>query len=140
MATKFKGYLLKFGNTIFPNEYLAIDKCTSTPNTRVEIEAYRDDYTQNLTRVTAPGKKTKEEYYTKDDLTLEDKITIQNIMKSGLIDELQRKYHVTFWNDETNSYQEADIYIPDITYTRKQIDEKNNTIIYESIKIATVEY
>jgi len=61
-------------------------------------------------------------------------------MKAGLIDELQRKYHVTFWNDETNSYQETDIYIPDITYTRKQVDRKNNTIIYASIKIATVEY
>lgn len=44
MATNFKGYLLKFGNIVFPNEYLAMDKCTSTPNTRVEIEAYRDDY------------------------------------------------------------------------------------------------
>lgn len=140
MATNFKGYLLKFGNTIFPNEYLAIDKCKSIPDTRAEIEAYRDDYTQNLTRVTAPGKKTKEEYYTKEDLTLEEKIVIQNIMKAGLIDELQRKYHVSFWNDETNSYQETDIYIPDITYTRKQIDRKNNTIIYASIKIATVEY
>jgi len=140
MATNFKGYLLKFGNTIFPNEYLAIDKCKSIPDTRAEIEAYRDDYTQNLTRVTAPGKKTKEEYYTKEDLTLEEKIVIQNIMKAGLIDELQRKYHVTFWNDETNSYQETDIYIPDITYTRKQVDRKNNTIIYASIKIATVEY
>lgn len=38
MATNFKGYLLKFGNTIFPNEYLAIDKCKSIPNTRAEIE------------------------------------------------------------------------------------------------------
>jgi len=49
MATNFKGYLLKFGNTIFPNEYLAIDKCKSIPDTRAEIEAYRDDYTQKLT-------------------------------------------------------------------------------------------
>lgn len=140
MVTNFKGYLLKFGNTVFPNKYLAIEKCTSTPNTRVELEAYRDDYTQNLTRITAEGKKTKEEFYTIEDLTLEQKIEIQAIMADGLVNELQRKYRVTYWNDEENVYKTTDIYIPDITYTRKRIDEKKNTIIYASIKLATIEY
>lgn len=73
-----------------------------------------------------------------EDITLEEKIEIQTIMKAGLIDELQRKYQVTFWNDEINEYQETVIYIPDITYTRKRIE--NDTIIYASIKLATVEY
>lgn len=140
MATNFKGYLLKFGNTVLPNKYLAIEKCTSTPNARVELEAYRDDYTQNLTRITAEGKKTKEEFYTIEDLTLEQKIEIQAIMADGLVNELQRKYRVTYWNDEENVYKTTDIYIPDITYTRKRIDEKKNTIIYASIKLATIEY
>lgn len=138
--TNFEGYLLKFGDRVFPNKYLAIDKCKSTPNTRVEIESYRDDYTQELTRITAQGKKTKEEYYTIDDLTLEQKIEIQEIMKAGLIDELQRKYQVTYWNEEINDYETTQIYIPDTEYTRKRIDIKNNTIIYEGIRIATVEY
>ena len=139
MATNFKGWLLKFGDKVFPNKYLDMD-ATSTPNSRTELEAYRDDYTQNLVRVTAPGVKTKEEYNTIDGLTLEQKIEIQDIMKAGLIDELQRKYEVTYWNDETNDYETTQIYIPDITYTRKKIDEKNNTIIYGPFRIATIEY
>ena len=36
----FKGWLIKFGNTVLPNKYL--EKYKSTPNQRLELDASRD--------------------------------------------------------------------------------------------------
>ena len=101
MATNFQGYLLKFGDTILPNKFLKADSYSATPNQRTELEAYRDDYTQDLYRVTSEGLKTKIEANVPP-MWLEKKIEFQNYIANGLVDSLQRKYEVTYWNDETN--------------------------------------
>ena len=62
---------------------------------------------------------------------------IQDIMKSGLINEVERKYRVTYWNDETNTYTTGEFYVPDIEFKRKRIE--NGTIYYGPIRIALVE-
>ena len=41
-GSSFDGWLLKFGNKVVPNKYLAYDDYTATPNQRTEVEAYRD--------------------------------------------------------------------------------------------------
>lgn len=139
MAHSFEGWLLKFGSQEFPVKYLAVDDCDSTPDQRTEIDSYRD--ADNLLhRETSPNHKTKLEYNTIDDLTLEDKIIIQEIMKSGLLDAVQRKYQVTYWNDESNEYETGEFYVPDITFRQKRVDRVKKTIIYGSIRIALIEY
>ena len=71
-------------------------------------------------------------------LTFEDKIEIQNYIKNGLEDELQRKYKVTYWNDETNTYETGYFYIPDTQFSIYTI--KNNSILYNSFKLTLIEY
>ena len=51
----FKGWLIKFGNTVLPNKYL--EKYKSTPNQRLELDASRDA-TALLHRQTSPNYKT----------------------------------------------------------------------------------
>lgn len=135
----FDGYLLKFGDTILPNKYLYYDSYSATPNQRTEIEAYRDDYTQELFRATSDGVKSKIEATIKP-MWLEDKMEFMNILKEGLVDKLQRKYEVTYWNDEDTSYAMGYFYIPDTTFSIHRIDEKNNTILYNSFKLTLIEY
>lgn len=135
--SNFQGYLLKFGDSIFPHEYLDMDACTSTPNQRTEADAWTDA-NNLLHRETYSKYRTKEEYHTMDDLSLEEKMEIQDIMKSGLINEVERKYRVTYWNDETNTYTTGEFYVPDIEFKRKRIED--GTIYYGPIRIALVEY
>ena len=137
MSTNFKGYLLKFGDTVLPNRFLKFDSYTCTPNQRTELEAYRDDYTKELYRITSEGVKTKIEANVPT-LYLEDKIEFQNYIKNGLEDELQRKYKVTYWNDESNTYETGYFYIPDTQFSIYTI--KNNSILYNSFKLTLIEY
>lgn len=135
--SNFQGYLLKFGSEVFPNKYLDFDNQASTPNQRAEAEAYVDANNE-LHRITLPKYRTKIEYNTIDDLSLSDKIAIQNVLSQGLIDSVQRKYLVTYWNDETNSYETSNFYIPDTTFQIKKITSDN--IIYRSFKLTLIEY
>lgn len=137
MATNFQGYLLKFGDTILPNRFLKFDSYTVTPNQRTELEAYRDDYTQELFRVTSEGVKTKIEANTPP-MYLEKKLEFQEYLANGLEDELQRKYKVTYWNDETNEYKTGYFYIPDTAYSIYAI--WRNSIFYNSFKLTLIEY
>ncbi|MBQ1659043.1 MAG: hypothetical protein II059_04285 [Clostridia bacterium] len=135
--SNFQGYLLKFGSEVFPNKYLDFDNQASTPNQRAEAEAYVDANNE-LHRITLPKYRTKIEYNTIDNLSLADKIAIQNVLSKGLIDSVQRKYLVTYWNDETNSYETSNFYIPDTTFQIKKITSDN--IIYRSFKLTLIEY
>ena len=135
--SNFQGYLLKFGSEVFPNKYLDFDNQASTPNQRAEAEAYVDANNE-LHRITLPKYRTKIEYNTIDDLSLADKIAIQDVMFKGLVDAVQRKYLVTYWNDETNSYETSNFYIPDTTFQIKKITADN--IIYRSFKLTLIEY
>lgn len=133
--SNFRGYLLKFGDVIFPHQYLA-QKPTLTPNQRTEAEAYRDA-DNNLHRVTISNFKTKLEFSTIP-VNLDEKIEIQNCMREGLIDNVQRKYRVTYWNDEENNYQTGLFYIPDVQFSPISITA--DTIKYDGISFSLIEY
>lgn len=138
----FQGYLIKAGNgnAIFPHKYISLETYKSTPNQREEIEAYRDDYTRDLTRITADGMKSTIEFSTLDGLTLEEKIEIQTFFKSAMIDKKERKVILTYWNDEENTYKTAYFYLPDMQYTVQEIDEEKNTMTYKTLSYKLVEY
>lgn len=135
----FEGYLLKFGNVVLPNKYLYYDSYSATPNQRTEIEAYRDDYTQELFRTTSEGVKTKIEATIKP-MWLEDKMEYMDIIKNGLVDKLQRKYEVTYWNDEDASYSTGHFYIPDTQFSIHRIDTEKNSMLYNAFKLTLIEY
>lgn len=137
--SNFQGYLLKFGSVELPNKYLKYDSYSATPNQRTEIDAYRDDYTQELYRITSEGVKTKIEAETVP-MYLEDKIEFMDVLQSGLDNRLQRKYNVTYWNDEDNSYKTGYFYIPDTQFSIHRVDVKKNSILYNSFKLTLIEY
>lgn len=83
--------------------------------------------------------KTKQVFYFRR-LTDTQLLALKNVMKNSLVDEKQRKYQITIWNDETMAYKTGKFYIPDITYTRSMIDEKTNTLYYGEFEMSIIEY
>ena len=125
--------LIKFGDTWLPNEYLLADGYESTPNQRTELDAFRDANVL-LHRVTSSNYKALQSHrqillhritssnhktnlsFTLCPLTLTDKQYVQSIINGGMENSTERKVLVTYWNDETNSYETGHFYIHDVTY------------------------
>lgn len=133
----FEGWLLKFGAQEFPHELINYGSWKSTPNQRQELEAWTDNNGE-LHRETVSHYRTKIEFETVDDLSLEEKMRIQSVMKSSIINERERKCEITYWNDETNAYVKAQVYVPDTQFTIAEINETD--IRYNKIRIALIEY
>lgn len=137
-ATEWQGFLLKFGDVEVPLSYIKMDEGNEqTPNQREEIKAERDDHTRKLIRVTADGMITKQSFVFRS-MNIKERRALKNVMKAGSVNEKQRKYHVTYWNDENLQYEEGDVYIPDITFRRKEANDA--TLIYHEFTMTLVGY
>lgn len=137
-ATDWQGFLLKFGDVEVPLSYIKMDDGNEQiPNQREEIKAERDDYTRELTRVTADGMITRQSFVFRP-MNIKQLRALKNVMKSGLVNAKQRRYNVTYWNDENLRYEKGDFYIPDITYSRRTADE--NDLIYNEFTMTLIGY
>lgn len=134
MANNYKGYLIKFGNTIMPNGYFS--EYSSTPNQRMESDAQRDQL-GDLHRTTLPHSKTSISFSTHV-LSLDEKIKFQNIINNSMTNSSQRKVKVEYWNDERNSYNSGSFYVPDIEF--QVMDANQATIMYNPITVELIEY
>lgn len=134
MANNYKGYLLKFGSQIVPNNYFC--EYSSTPDQRLDSDAERDN-TGYLQRSTLPSGKTSIKFSTHI-LHLDEKIALQNIINNSIINTVQRKCMVEFWDDETNTYKTSYFYIPDIEYVIMDADDTD--ITYQPISFELIEY
>ncbi|MFQ9516716.1 MAG: DUF6711 family protein [Eubacterium sp.] len=134
---KFKGYLIKLGDTVFPNEYIAFDSYKSTDNQRTELKAYRNS-SNNLIRQTSPNFKTKVEFNTISGLKLADMEKIKSIVDKATINNTERKVKVTYWNNEDLMYEQMRAYMPDIEHQIKKITKDD--VIYNSKRLAFIQY
>lgn len=134
MSNNYNGYLLKFGSNIMPNNYFI--EFSSTPDQRLESNAERDN-TGELQRATLPNGKTSIKLSTHI-MSLEEKINFQNIINLSIVNEIQRKCRVTFWDDEINNYKTSFFYIPDIEY--QIMDADGSGITYNPISVELIEY
>lgn len=135
----FEGWLLKFGSQEFPMGLINHESWKSTPNQRQEIKAWQDN-TGRLHRDTVSHTRTKIEFETVEDMTLNEKMRIQSVINSSMTDTRQRKADITYWNDETNAYTTATVYVPDIMFQISEVDRQRKQIYYKKIRIALIEY
>lgn len=141
MAGNFQGWLIKFGNVILPNSFLLADGWETTPNQRLELDAYRDAFAY-LHRETADNSKTKMTLNIRE-MTLKERIAFDNVIGLAALsplDKKQRKVYVTYWNDETLEYSGGEFYISDTTYSIHHVDEEHNDIEYNSFTLVLTEY
>lgn len=141
MSANFQGWLIKFGNVRLPNSFLVADGWESTPNQRMEIDAYRDANVL-LHRETAANYKTKIKLNIRE-LTLAERVALDNVIGLATLpatDARQRRVSVTYWNDESLSYVSGIFYIPDLTYVIHRVDEETNDIEYQPFSLTLIEY
>ena len=122
---------------VFNNEWLEWGSYSTKPNQREEIKAVRDDYTRDLTRITAPGTKTRIDFRVLS-CSLETKMEIQSFFTADEVNELQRKIQLEYWNDEENVYKTGYFYRDNPEYTIRKATSDN--IEYEGFEITLVEY
>lgn len=141
MAGNFQGWLIKFGEVQLPNSFLLADGWESTPNQRLEIDAYRDA-NAFLHRETSANFKTKMKLNIRD-MTLEERIAFDNVINLASLpaeDNRQRRVAVTYWNDETLAYKSGTFYMTDTTYVIHRVDDANNNLEYNAFTITLTEY
>lgn len=136
--SNFQGWLLKFGNTVLPNEFILADGWDSTPDHRIELSAYRNA-NMDLIRVTSPNFKAEIQIKLPK-MDLEKKMRLQAIINSAMVDTDQRKVDLTYWNDETNQYESGYFYITDNKYHIHTVNELTKDIEYNSVTMKLVEY
>ena len=73
-------------------------------------------------------------------LYLAEKIELQSVFASGLVNRAQRKYKVTYWDDEQNTYKTGVFYMPDVDYKIINVDEETKNILYNKMRFALIEY
>lgn len=124
---------------MLPNKYLAYESYKITPNQRTELSAYRDQNINKLHRETIPYFKTKIDCDTKP-MYEREKMEMQEIMRSGLVNATERKYRVEYYDTENNVYKSGDFYIPDTEFSIIKVDDEANEILYNKIRLALIEY
>lgn len=141
MRYNFEGWLIKFGNVILPNSYLLADGWESTPNQRLELDAYRDSNVL-LHRETSKNYKTSLTLNIRD-MTLEEMSAFKNVVGLATlpdVDRNERRVTISYWNDETLAYDTGIFYMPDITYTIHYVDEEGCDIEYNPFTVELIEY
>lgn len=141
MAENFEGWLIKFGTVTLPNSFLLADGWESTPNQRLELDAYRDANAL-LHRETADSFKTKITLNIRE-MTLSERIAFNNVVGLATLsynDRKQRRVSITYWNDETLEYSSGVFYMPDTDYSIHTVDENNKDMEYNSFTVELIEY
>lgn len=141
MAGKFQGWLIKFGGVQLPNSFLLADGWESTPNQRIELDAYRDARVY-LHRETAADFKTKLKLNLRE-MTLVEREAFDNVIGLATLsisDKRERKVAVQYWNDEDLDYAYGEFYITDTTYVAHKVDEEKCDIKYNPFSMTLIEY
>ncbi len=141
MDAIFKGWLIKFGDVILPNSFLMADGWESTPNQRLEIDAYRDANAL-LHRETADDFKTKLSLNIRD-MNLAERRAFNNVIALATLpytDRKQRRVGITYWNDETLEYSTGIFYITDSKYSIHILDGDDPDIEYNPFTLTLIEY
>jgi hypothetical protein len=128
----FQGYYIKVNGTTFPNSLLNREGYSNTPNQRTDKNSYVDGRGA-LHRNILPVKRSTVKIKTLDGFTYGQKL----IIKAFFIprDVITMEY----WNDETDEYEIARFYVPDIEYTHKSQD-RHGQPIYNALEITFIAY
>lgn len=128
----FNGNYIYVNNTAFPNSLLAYgDGYSNTPCIRIDKNSYRSGRGK-LHRTILPEKPSTITIKTIDEFSYGQKLIMQAFfIPRDLIT-------MRYWNDETNDYETAEFYVPEIKYTHKK--QKNKVPYYNALEIEFIAY
>lgn len=134
---RFQGYHIKNtdNNKIFPTSLLLSggEGYHSTPDMITDKNAYSDG-TGETHRNPLPHTKSKVYLNTVDEVSENEKLSIQEVLNNPIIMNLQ------YWNDKSHSYKTGKFYMTDIDWKHKNINPITYEITYSGISITLIEY
>jgi hypothetical protein len=134
---EFKGYFItssKAGK--FPEKYINYDTYKSTPDSISELNSSVNS-NNVLVRKTAKNRRSKIEFNTRP-ITDTELAEIWAWIESNITNKLEDRLDIIAWNERRHCYMKYDVYVPDITYSGKGINDTG--IKYDSIRFAFITY
>lgn len=132
------GYLLKFGEDIFPLRFVYKESYRITPNRRQDLDSNRNA-NGKMTRTVLDHMPTTISFQTKP-MYNDDLEKMMAFIRDHYIVDKERKVRLEFYCPDTNSYKTGDFYIPDIEYPIIKVELEQNRILYNGFTLEFIEY
>lgn len=133
----YNGYLVKVNGTVFPMKYIAEKSYIVHPDQRLDLDSERDA-TGVLHRSVVNHMPNKIEFTTLP-LNNAEVAEITRITRLGPSNR-SRDVTLELYNPETDGYETARCYIPNLDYTIDWIDNEKKVIHYSPVRYAFIEY
>ena len=133
----YNGYLVKVNGTVFPMKYIAEKSYIVHPDQRLDLDSERDA-TGVLHRSVVSHMPNKIEFTTLP-LNNTEVAEVTRITRLGPSNR-SRDVTLELYNPETDGYETARCYIPNLDYTIDWIDNEKKVIHYSPIRYAFIEY
>lgn len=122
-----------------PLPWIAEKSYKSTPNQRLDTSKSSMDLVGILHRQVLQHTRSKVEFELRANTNV-GVAQFNSFMSSHYINAGERKFYLRYYDQETDSYKTGNFYMPDPTYSIKNIDYANKVIRYSTIRIAFIEY
>lgn len=134
----FNGSLIKIGQTVFPLSYVFTNSYSIVPNSRLDMGSFQDA-NGILQRNVIDHAPSTIELKTKP-MTNIELSEMMRLMKGNYINVNERKVLLTYYCPDMDEYKEGTFYVPDIAFPINRVDQKTNTVYYNSFTLKFIEY
>lgn len=123
-----------------PLEFISYENYKITPNQMIDLDSYVAS-TGKLIRNVLSHTRTKIEFTTPL-IESDDWKTVWNIIKAGFHPDnpTERKIRVRYYNPLTDTTAIGTFYVPDVEFDVRWFDKATQTIHYNGVRVAMIEY
>lgn len=137
----FSGYLIKLGGsngTVLPLRYMRYQTYSVTPNQRQDLDSTVDT-TGYLHRYPVSHRRSKIEFKTPTMYNY-DIEQLMSLFRNAWTSDSERKLTLEYYDPEYNTYKTGNFYMPDTPFEINTIDTNRNTVLYNELRFAFIEY
>ena len=132
----YNGYLIKTGSTTIPFRYIKFDSYSITPNSRLDLDSYRNA-NGVLIREVLEHTATQVVFATPP-MDLADMQAFVSLLKTNFTSDIERKCALTYYDMENDVYATGNFYMPDIKWSIYHANSSN--IKYNPTEVSFIEY
>lgn len=137
----FNGYLIKLGGsngTVLPLKYMRFQTYNVTPQQRQDLDSTVDT-SGYLHRHPVAHRRSKIEFNTPM-MYNNDIENLMSMFRTAWTSDSERKLTLEYYDPEANNYKTGTFYMPDTEFNMTTIDTARNTILYNELRFAFIEY
>ena len=132
----YDGYLIKMGDSVFPNAYILEKSYKVSPNKRQDLDPFRDA-NGVLHRNVVNHRPSTVQFQIRRPTSVTMNV-INSILQGAFINEAERKLILTYYCPDLDTYQSGEFYVPNPEYTIDYI--YNDVVYYDYFTMEFIEY